>query len=380
MKYTVGIDKMSFYTTNYVIDMSELARGRDMDVNKCKTGIGQEKMSIISPYEDVITMACEAANDILSEEDIPDIEMVLFATESGFDFSKSSGIYLHKLLHLKPNCRVLEIKQACYAATGALQMACDFVRSNNNKKCLVVSSDIAWYGFKTSGEITQGCGAVAMLVTSNPRICKVSQGHVFVNNVNDFYRPSYSHEPIVNGKLSIKTYLDILNKTMQKQKFSYFCFHMPFATMSDKANKTLGDNQISQEHLEIAKQFGKYVGNIYNGSLYLSLLSVLINEPKDLSKQDIGMFSYGSGSIGEFFSVTISESYKEILQSDVIKHRIERRKEISFEEYESMLSTFVERESSSNFMLESSLTPKYCKFILEKIENGHRYYKKSNEN
>jgi hydroxymethylglutaryl-CoA synthase len=374
MTYSVGIDKISFYTTSYYIDIDELAKGRGMDVDKCKVGLGQRKMSIVTPQEDIVTMGCEAATDILKPEDIDTIDLVLFASESGFDFSKSAGVYLHKLLKLKSNCRVLEVKQACYAATGALQLACDYIRSNPTKKCLVISSDIAWYGFETAGEVTQGCGAIAMTVSANPRICSVNSGDVMVADVKDFYRPSYSPIPVVDGKLSIKSYLNILKKTLKNTSYPYFCFHMPFATMGDKANKALGENQVSPENLEIAKQYGQYVGNVYNGSLYLSLLSVLINSKENLSNLDIGMFSYGSGAIGEFFSVTVSEDYREALNDHAIHTTLDNRIGISFDDYLKMLTIFSEREAAVNYSPIPDFQSKNNRFTLEKIENGHRYY------
>jgi hydroxymethylglutaryl-CoA synthase len=345
-----------------------------MDVDKCKVGLGQRKMSIVTPHEDIVTMGCEAAINILNTEDIEKIDLVLFASESGFDFSKSAGVYLHKLLKLKGNCRVLEVKQACYAATGALQLACDYVRSNSNKKCLVISSDIAWYGFESAGEVTQGCGAIAMIVSANPRICTVNSGDVLVDDVKDFYRPCYSQVPVVDGKLSIKSYLNILKKTLKDTHYPYFCFHMPFATMGDKANKALGETQVSPEHLEIAKQFGQNVGNIYNGSLYLSLLSVLLNSKENLSNIEIGMFSYGSGAIGEFFSVTVSPNYKEALNHTALHTIMDQRTAISFDDYLKMLTIFSEREGAVNYSPIPDFQSKNSRFTLEKIENGHRFY------
>ncbi len=200
-EFAVGIEKISFYTTKYYLDISKLATARGVDVDKYQIGLGQEKMSIIAPSEDVVTMGCEAAKDFLTNEDIAGIEMLLFATESGFDYSKSAGVYAHHLLGLNARCRVVELKQACYAATAALQFACNYAQVNRGKKCLVIASDIAWYGFKTAGEATQGCGAVAILVSDKPVICDVNFNidNVFVNNIGDFYRPSVSDFPIVDG-------------------------------------------------------------------------------------------------------------------------------------------------------------------------------------
>ena len=65
-----------------------------------------------------------------------DIEMLLFATESGIDQSKAAGIYVHELLGLPARCRVVELKQACYSGTAALQLALPFLRENPRKKSI----------------------------------------------------------------------------------------------------------------------------------------------------------------------------------------------------------------------------------------------------
>lgn len=58
-----------------------------------------------------------------------------------------------------------------------------------------------------------------------------------------------------------------------------------------------------------AKELNANVGNIYTGSLYLSLLSLLENgrlKAGDL----VGLFSYGSGAMAEFYSANVVEGYE----------------------------------------------------------------------
>src|SRR5690606_297 len=105
-----------------------------------------------------------------TEEDKKDIDLVLFATESGIDHSKAAATNLAQLLGLKSEIRAIELKQACYSATIALYFAKGHILQNPNSKVLVVGSDIARYGLETDGEPTQGAGAVAMLITKNPKI------------------------------------------------------------------------------------------------------------------------------------------------------------------------------------------------------------------
>lgn len=371
----IGIDKIGFYVPRYYLDMTSLAKERNQDVNKYKIGIGQHKMSVISPAEDIVTMALEAANSILTKEDKIAIDTILFATETAIDYSKAAGNYVHRMLGLQHNIRILELKQACYAATGSLQLALDYVRMQPDKKVLVLSSDVAWYGFNTPGEATQGAGAIAMLVSTNPRLAEVHKGTFTTEELPDFYRPSYQEVPIVDGHLSIRCYNDMLKRVDPHKNFLYTCFHMPFANMAVKANKVYS-HPISDEKIEIVKAFTQEVGNIYNGSLFLSLISVLSLAKESLENETIGMFSYGSGAIGEFFSLTIQEGYQKVFNKNEILKHLDNRDEIDFKTYQSYMTFYKEKEVTHQF-IESDFKPHpQNTFVLEQMIQGHRIYKK----
>ena len=374
----IGIDKIGYYVPRYYMDMTSLAKERNQDINKYKVGIGQHKMSIISPAEDIVTMALEAAKSILTQEDKDAIDTILFATETAIDYSKAAGNYVHRMLGLQHNVRILELKQACYAATGSLQLALDYVRMQPNKKVLVLSSDVAWYGFNTPGEATQGAGAIAMLVSTNPRLAEVHKGTFTTEELPDFYRPSYQEIPIVDGHLSIRCYNDMLKKVDPNKNFIYTCFHMPFANMAVKANKVYS-HPISDEKIETVKAFTQEVGNIYNGSLFLSLISVLSLAKETLADQTIGMFSYGSGAIGEFFSVTIQKGYEDVFNKDAMLKHLDDRDEIDFETYVKFMSFYKEKEVTHQF-IESDFKPHpQSHYVLEQMIQGHRIYKKVSE-
>jgi len=191
----VGIDTLAIYTSRYALDLATLAIARGIDPEKYQSGLGQFTMSVPPPGEDIVTMAANAAHQALADIDINEIELVLFTTESGIDQSKSAGIYVHGLLGLPARCRVVELKQACYAGTAALQLALPFLRENPDKKVLLIASDIARYGLNTTGESSQGCGAIAMVLSMNPRILAFeSEYGVTTENVMDFWRPNYLDE------------------------------------------------------------------------------------------------------------------------------------------------------------------------------------------
>lgn len=189
----IGIDNIGIYVPKFYLDHSDLAQARGVDPDKYSQGLGQKSMSVPAPDEDIVTMAANAAADF-SEEELSDVSWVLFATESGIDQSKAAGLYVHSLLNLPDSARVIELKQACYSATAAIQMAKALLvlEQDKNKKILILASDIARYGLNTTGESSQGAGAIALLISHNPKIIEITNtSGVYTQDVMDFWRPNY---------------------------------------------------------------------------------------------------------------------------------------------------------------------------------------------
>jgi len=123
------------------------------------------------------------------------------------------------------SCEVPEFKHAClggvYGMKGALrQLALDGAGS----QAIVVCADIAEYARGSSGEPTQGAGAVAMLLEENPKLAEVdliNSGSASDYRIMDFRKPmlrfcgqdrSETHQvqdfPVFNGKYSTTCYID----------------------------------------------------------------------------------------------------------------------------------------------------------------------------
>ena len=66
----------------------------------------------------------------------------------------------------------IECKFACVSGSYALYDNTNWIRAeeNNGKAAIVIVSDIAKYDIGSSGEYTQGAGAVAILIKENPRL------------------------------------------------------------------------------------------------------------------------------------------------------------------------------------------------------------------
>lgn len=346
----VGIDTLAIYTSRYALDLATLADARGLDADKFHIGLGQRMMSVPPPGEDIVTMAANAAFQALQGEDLSVIEMVLFATESGTDQSKAAGIYIHDLLGLPTRCRVVELKQACYSGTAGLQLAMPYLRENPTKKILLIASDIARYGLGTTGESSQGSGAVAMLLSANPRILAIEpEFGMATENVMDFWRPNYMHEALVEGKYSSKLYLQMLELTWRDYRqasnrgfedHAYFCYHTPVPRLVEKAHQSLlklnhetAPEEVWSRSLNYSLQYGRLTGNSYTASLYVGLASLLDNAPGDLANQRIGFYSYGSGCVAEYFSGVVQPGYRAKLNTSYHQALFVSRQPLSYEEY-----------------------------------------------
>ena len=382
----IGIDKINFFTSNLYVDMTELAIARNDDPNKYLIGIGQSKMAVIPPTQDIVTMGANAAESMLTDEDKEEIDLVIVGTESGIDNSKSAAAYIADLLGLRDDIRTFEIKQACYGATAALQMAKAQVALNPDSKALIIGADIAKYGLNTPGEVTQGGGAVAMLVSANPKLLSFEGGSTYLSrNIMDFWRPLGHSEALVDGKYSSNVYLDFFNNVYSNYKdktgftidnFEALLFHLPYTKMGLKALREAqkdADAKVSAKlthRFEDSRLYNRQVGNLYTGSLYLSLLSLLENNDDLKSGDRLGLFSYGSGAQGEFFAMLLRKDYRKYLMNTTNEF-LQKRTRISVEEYEKIYLRSLHYENNSELDLDMD----DAQFVLTGIKENQRQYK-----
>ena len=386
---TIGIDKIGFATSPYVLRLKDLAAARDTDPEKLSKGLLLKEQSVAPITEDIVTLAATAADDILTDEDKEAIDMVILATESGIDQSKAAAVFVHGLLDIQPFARSFEMKEACYAATAALDYAKLHVEKFPQSKVLVIASDIAKYGIGTPGEPTQGAGAVAMLISQNPRILSFNDDNVAqTRDVMDFWRPNYATTPFVNGIYSTQQYLDSLKTTWseyQKQTglaltdFAAVCFHLPYPKLALKGLKKILDKSVSEEkkdqlqyNFDQSILYSQRVGNIYTGSLFLGLLSLLENDPQLKAGDRIALFSYGSGAVSEIFSANLVPGFEQLLDHKRME-KLDQRTVLSVADYERLFYEEVDLDPSGNQVFEPAT---HQTFALTEIKEHQRIYQK----
>ncbi|WP_246071644.1 hydroxymethylglutaryl-CoA synthase [Miniimonas arenae] len=352
---SIGIHDLALATSHHSLDLESLADHHGIDPAKFTVGIGQHVMSVLAADEDIVTMAADATARIIARNGTDGIRTLLFATESGIDQSKSAGVYVHSLVGLPPTVRVVELKQACYSATAALQFAVGLIARDPSQKVLVVASDVARYDLGSSGESTQGAAAAAMLVQANPALLAVENpAGVYTEDVMDFWRPNYRSTALVDGKGSIKAYLNAIGGAWQDyadqggepfESFASICYHQPFTKMATKAHRHLavlnGQNPTPVEvaaYLEDTMRYNRLIGNSYTASVYVALAS-LLDHADDLTGARVGLASYGSGSVAEFFGGVVQPGYRDHLRREEHTAMIDTRVPLDHTAYEVLHKT-----------------------------------------
>jgi hydroxymethylglutaryl-CoA synthase len=325
----IGIDALAIAVPEGFVELAELAVARGVPPSKYVDGLGVRKMAVARPDEDPVALATDASRRLFRTAgvDPASIGLVVVGTETAVDHSKPVAAYLHGLLGLPTRCRVYEAKHACFGGTAGLLTAVDWIASGSarGRSALVVCTDIARYALGSAGEPTQGAGAVALLVSESPRLVALEPGITgsYARDVADFWRPLYKKDAVVDGHLSVQCYLDALAGAydaweqtsrevgLDPDDIVRRCYHVPYGKLARKAHRHLsglrgfGDAEADASFAtEVAPslRFPSEVGNVYTGSLYLALASLLDAEASQLEGERVGLFSYGSGCCAEYFA------------------------------------------------------------------------------
>ena len=264
---TAGIDDIAIYIPKLYLDATDFAAARGLDPVKLQKGLGVSQMSIVDANQDPACLAANACLKIMQRNKLSpeDIGRLYVSTESAFDESKAMNSYVIGMLEQVygqgafEHCGGVETKFACVSGSYALYDNTNWIRAGEaeGKAALVVVSDIAKYDMGSSGEMTQGAGAVVMLLNDSPRLLtfdpKVTS--TSIKDEYDFYRPFGKETPIVHGQYSNLLYMIQVRKALETYKkkvissgliniepgetildhMDYIHMHLPYSNMGKKA-------------------------------------------------------------------------------------------------------------------------------------------------
>jgi hydroxymethylglutaryl-CoA synthase len=360
---TLGIDAIAIAAPEGYVELAELAEARGVPPAKYVEGLGVTRMAVARAHEDPVALAANAARRLFerSGANPSDVGLCVVGTETAVDHSKPIAAFLHGLLGLPSSCRVYEAKHACFGGTAGLMTALDWLASGSarGRSALVVCTDIARYELGTAGEPTQGAGAVALLVTERPRLVAIDPRVTgsYARDVSDFWRPLDRKDAIVDGQHSVQCYLDALAGAYAEHRqiaaargqgesdVVRRCYHVPYGKMARKAHRHLAalrgldeaeaDASYARE-VASSLRFPSVVGNVYTGSLYLALASMLDADAATIEGQSVGLFSYGSGCCAESFSGRVVEGAGAFAAELALGAPLEGRTRLSIPEYEAI--------------------------------------------
>ncbi|MBU5575138.1 MAG: hypothetical protein KQA40_01575 [Candidatus Aenigmarchaeota archaeon] len=340
-------------------------------------------------------------------------------------------IYGNSFSHVETD----EMKFACIAGSFQLRNAVNSIKCREDKNAIeiVLTTDIALYEKRDPGEVTQGAGAVALGIKEKPRILDLSEISknfvVSTSDEYDFFKPDGRKTPIVDGKGSINCYLERMKDAYDNFKkiykkshsevdgkspleiFDRFVFHIPFPKMAEKAFSQLLIHEMRNkpEFSKIEKEIGKepskdskeyygwiknfmeteyykksfekkvkpsieasqHIGNIYTGSIFLGLASLLEKE-NDISEEKIAFGGYGSGASACAYYGIVQNEYKDAIKNISLFSQIKEGQEINFEEYEKLHDWHI--KAHDNIIISKQMYKRPYEISLKEINNGKRIY------
>jgi hydroxymethylglutaryl-CoA synthase len=372
---------------------------------------GQGAIRFPSPWEDSATLAAQASYSLLKRN--PDstrrLRYIGTGTETTVDQSKPMAAYLEGMLQnsgveVPETMMTFQTQHACAGGTIAMMsIASMLAGSSQDDTGLVVSSDIARYEAPSTAEITQGAGAVSLLVERDPKLIELdldTQG-LCSRDVDDFFRPIGSVTAKVKGAYSMQCYNEALEVAFEDHcsrrgmapadvlaSTDMFVFHVPFKLMALGAFRRLvntytgldGDELtdfVNERGFEQSLEPNTRVGNLYTASTFMALAFLLKERYQTFGRDIIGktfmMASYGSGNTMIILSGRVAPDAPDVIEKWDLDTVFRNERDASLEEYESWLSAPHTAEKLQELVNEATLPAE--QFYLASIrEDGYREY------
>ena len=311
----IGIDAIAFDVAKIHLPIKTLANARNIEPEKLEKGLGLLKMTLPDTHQDTVVFGANALTRLIIDNNIglEEISRIYVGTESAIDSSKPISSFLVSLMEQKfgenslSECDVVDFTFACIGGVDAMQNCIDFVTLNPGKKAIVVTTDFAKYDLNSTGEYTQGAGAVALLIASNPKIIAFENyWATSTKGVFDFFKPLrtiskqeisgseinepwfdnleseieiHKDQPVFDGQYSNQCYMDrtreayfLLKKLKNSQETIYnswesIIMHLPYAFQGrrmlseiyalDAENSIISGNETSEEYQNKLKEISK---------------------------------------------------------------------------------------------------------------------------
>ena len=420
MPATVGIGDIGVHIPRPRIPVDTIiARHRRQDpqraiaLERARGRTGQVSIRFPHCWEDTVTMAAQAAAQLLVRLDAADVASLRYlvvGTETGIDQAKPTAAYVHGMLQragfpISQAISTFDVQHACAGgAIGLLSVGAMLGASRAGaERGLIICTDEARYAPGSSAEITQGAAAVAILAEPAPRLLDIDLGDIGYSShdVDDFFRPLGSVTAQVKGRYSIECYqnaveealLDLCARTGRSMpellmETDLFALHVPFRslpeeTMADLVQRYLGTDAagssafLARRHFRAGTEPAAVVGNAYTGSMFLSLAALLAARCREQQSAVVGeritMAAYGSGNTALAFSGRVSRQAPAIIRGWSLDHVLNHSQEASMADYDAWVAGYRSAAPGHEGPLETEI-PERSFYLKEVRADGYRVY------
>jgi 3-hydroxy-3-methylglutaryl CoA synthase len=296
----IGITRFGAYVPYYRLGHGEIARawgGR----------AGDGERAVANVDEDSITMAVEAARDLLAGQSPRDIDGLIFASTTSPYAEKQASAIVATAADLRHDVRTADFTSTLRAATTATLAALDSVAAGSASKVLIASADTRLAPPKSANERLFGDAASAIEVGSSGIIARHLGSHSVVDEMTDVWRKG--DDPFVSGweeRFSItQGYSRVVRQTVSEMfertgigpsEISKAIFYAPDPGTLAATAKGLG---LKPE--QIPDHLFSSVGNS-GAAMPLLVLSSVLESAKAGDK--LLVVGYGSGCDALMFEVT----------------------------------------------------------------------------
>jgi hydroxymethylglutaryl-CoA synthase len=308
----VGIVSYGAYVPRYRISPEEIGKVWGVDGKAMGKGLMISSKSIPAPDEDTITIAVEAARNMLKRVSInpKDIGAIYVGSESHPYAVKPSGTIVAEAIEASPNLTVADFEFACKAGTAAIQTCMGLVGSGHIKYGVAIGADTSQGAPGDPLEYSASAGGAAYLIGSEKVIARIDLMHSYTTDTPDFWRREGQMYPSHGGRFTgepayFKHIINCAKGLFAKagtspKDYTHAVFHQPNGKFPTRVAKQLG---FSEEQAKIGLVVPQ-IGNTYSGAVPLGL-SAILDEAKPGDR--IFAVAYGSGAGSDAFDITVTD-------------------------------------------------------------------------
>ncbi len=308
----VGIVSYGAYVPHFRITPDEIGKVWGVDGKAMGKGLMITSKSVPAPDEDTITIAVEAARNMMRRCDVDpkDIGALYVGSESHPYAVKPSGTIVAEAIEAAPDLTVADFEFACKAGTAAIQTCLGLVGSGMVKYAVAIGADTSQGAPGDALEYSASAGGAAFLIGSEKVIATVNRTCSYTTDTPDFWRREgqmfprhggrFTGEPayfkhVVNGA---KGMFEAAGTT--SKDYDYALFHQPNGKFPTRVAKQLG---FTEEQIRTGLLVPT-IGNTYSGAVPLGLAAIL-DEAKPGNR--IFAVAYGSGAGSDAFDLTVTD-------------------------------------------------------------------------